>query len=162
MSGLPDEGVSALPADDFDLSPASGHTQHSMAGRALEEFEILPLNPALFQRLELGKNPVTDLEITTVFLRTFRKILRKHPKVNQHQQHKRKNPQKASEKSAEDPSRQQGDKCSNQQEEIQLVIAVPAYHESCNPIFHNITFARQFNSLWGTVPREGTQVVNIL
>jgi len=162
MSGLPDEGVSALPADDFDLSPAPGHTQHSVAGRALEEFEILPLDPALFQRLELGKNPVTDLEITAIFLRALRKVLRKHPEVNQYQQHKRKNPQQASEKSAEDPSRQQGDKCSNQQEVIQLVIAVPAYHKSCNPIFHNITFARQSYSLWGTVPREGTQVVNIL
>ena len=71
-----------------------------MTGRTLEKLIILPLDPALLQRLELGKHTIADLKISAVLLTALINILREHAVIGECQTCKCRQTENAPEDSA--------------------------------------------------------------
>ena len=71
-----------------------------MAGRALEEFIILPLDPALLQCLELGKNTIADLEIFAILFPALVNVFREHAVIGECQKYKGRQPKNAPDNAA--------------------------------------------------------------
>ncbi len=57
-SALPDKGIAALAADDFQLAMSAGDAQRGLAGGAGEKLVVLPLHPLLPADLEIGRELV--------------------------------------------------------------------------------------------------------
>ena len=138
-SGLAHEGAAALAADYFDAPVPSGDSERRPAGGAGEKLIVPPLHPALTANVKPVVDSQLQAHILAVFIPAAVNIAGKHSEIDIAQQKQNQGVQNAAYTLWKEARQQKEDKIHHQQENIELVVAVSAGHESCKAFSHTLT-----------------------